>query len=955
MKISVILLADCASDVHPLLAELSRQGMLHPCLVVEADGAEYVLNEHGSNPVALREYLAGRAIEMVRVICLSLSGTPLTGQQTAIVAQLDQALSPVNIRVEKGSIVVPLAGTTVSQDAFMPYWNYNFLVEPKDMAGEDRFAPVDLTSPEKQVAVATATVSLCGGLWKWLDQSPIDNGRFRFTGEEESAAPYDGAQDNVRIRFLRTTTRMVDAGDVTTQAIMRAVGTGVQYPPPEGCLRHGDARVAVNEAVAQMVPPSGSSALGFCYTPRQLPPPPVQKRISPWEAIKRFFSELFTELRALPREMIEAQIDRLKLRVEGMVTSMTYGQDSVLKVSFSGEEATDVALDPARRAEAVSALPDVDPAPTSPSPQTWTGLSAIVLSMFDGAELTHDFGVRPVTWDGNRAVLTDPAALAHASLASDSRGELALSADELAALGVDPELGERAVSGTNAAGAEILLTSIDSRINPVATPVALPADQLVATPAAGAADAPDPSTAVTDLPPPVVIDEPTRATLTSLRDRIKEWRDERSETLVWKLASSIARQQDLAFRDLQSGSAELQELLKEIASFAELNRASRKRFLRKALLLVAFISLILSVFFVGWLVITAVSVLIWWICLVIGSLGFLVGMVLTARDRVRFKNRQRFLEERPHELMAKRQQAANEYRRLTSLYIQLQDWAEILALAVHRPLGSVRHESLTPWTTSVGALSFVSGKPTISEERNRKVTLTVAQYIASRGWLTKAFQHQRSFLLEEYASIAGGVAATNTTPEADNTTAQGVLARLPAQGESEELVILNPRSHFRRQFALGHAAHAYRRDQVAALEQAINIDGPTTLIASIECDVPGLTNPPRDAKEFLLPIVNWTKVPEFSEWLKPELRMSRLQTFSVVGASSELLDAPLAKIGTQMSLEPVDGRLTLASFRVDVSAAVRSADVPMCQPNIGIAGTAVTVEASDAPDEPEFG
>jgi hypothetical protein len=903
-KATVLLLDGSAAASIPLLRELSEQGMLHDFVVVDPDHKAFSVESGVISEVSMLSFLATRALQLVRLVRLSFDGRDVSSEDLDLTRRLEASLTPVGIQMETTSVVLPLDGQMVQEGAFPQYWNYNLLVHPVDMAGEAGFAIEPLTDSAKQITIATAFVALVGALWKWLDEGPLDGGSFR-SSEGSTAIAHDAGVLGARVRVVRATTRMVDAGDVAAQAVAWALAPGVQFPPPPGCVRHGEPRQAVQALASQLVPSTGDSTFGFTFRRFIEPKGPGRQNMSPLQAVILYLKSFWTELSKLPGEEVRRQIERLKKTVEDSIQNHTFGEDSSIKVSFSAPQRAEIALEASYRSEAVAGLYDIAPYNPPATPSVWSGFVATVLSLVDGGDTPPEFKVAAVQWANQRAVITDFGAIAHPTLANADGGAFVLTESDQEALGWVP--GEAVVRGVDAFGAEALRLRIDSI-------KAAAGNTAGSAPEGPAAESSDENAGGN------VVDAQ------KLRERLKKWVDERQSSLFWKVSEGLARQQQLALEDLSGTTDALESLRSEIANVEERETKSRRKFLRRAILVLialfaligaVVVSVLLALFSLVWIVVGAV----------VGLVGLLDAMRRTARERVQLKFHQRELISRPQVLMQRRTNAAHEFLRLSSLYQQYLDWAEIAAVAVHRPLGHIARRSEEPWATTSEALSFVSGVPSLDSERVRSATLSVLQHIARKGWLLRAYTSQRAMIVGDYERLAGGVQAADLTPESDNTDATSPIALLPGGDFREDVVLYAPRANLKRRHLEGGAANTYRTQLVRDLQGAVFADDQFGMITSVSCDIIGLNRPPRDARRFLNPVVEWTGVPPLTSLLSPRLLMRRPELKSIVGASDGLDPDLIASRVGETPVLPIPGRLTLAAFRLDVSDPIDLAEV----------------------------
>ena len=318
------------------------------------------------------------------------------------------------------------------------------------------------------------------------------------------------------------------------------------------------------------------------------------------------------------------------------------------------------------------------------------------------------------------------------------------------------------------------------------------------------------------------------------------------------------------------------------------------------------------------------------------------GAFRAARDRVRDKNRFLYLDRILPEVSARRDKAANEYRRLGYLYSQLQDWAVVISTALNRPLGEVEHHGVEPWRTNFGTYSFVSATPTFDESEMVRTALHVSQLIANVGWLARAFERQSAMISGEYLRRVGGVGGANRRPQDDNSLGDQVQTRVA--GPNGE--VLTPRVDFRNQYVHGRAADTYRGQLIGELATAIQSDDPASMISGVQCDIPGLNSPPsqpgraRTVAEFLAPVVEYSPGVQHLEDIvdASAIVSDGLAMRSVVGISA-VVPAKLRtdRVAT-IVVGPVRDRLTLAAFRLDLTDPVPPSKVSLISARVSSHG-----------------
>jgi hypothetical protein len=283
----------------------------------------------------------------------------------------------------------------------------------------------------------------------------------------------------------------------------------------------------------------------------------------------------------------------------------------------------------------------------------------------------------------------------------------------------------------------------------------------------------------------------------------------------------------------------------------------------------------------------------------------------------------------PATLFAKRQQAADEYRRLTSVYQQFVDWSNIICSTLHRPWGNTEPVEVPAWTTNTGVLSFSVGEAVVSQTELAAAALAVAQRVSTTGWLNGAFDERRRLWLEWYRQTTGGVAGLSATPEADASLSDSTVVHIPAALEMDELEVRRPRYQFMRSMVDGHFADEYRAAQFRSLRNDVERLDPARLIERVNADVPALDG--RDAQQFLKPPVENAAIPLFDHesCVVPRYRVQGGLTIDTWVGCSPALSVSVPANRTIFPVIELPDRFVLASFRLDVSAAIPAADCPL--------------------------
>lgn len=908
--LTVVYLAPRTGGVIDLITELSQVGMMRPIVLFDSELVATLVADGAASPIDFDVYTAESGIGYYRLIAFGLAGEPVQERILDEVERQTQRLTAVGATVIRISLTAAPHGEPIDHDAFPPYWNRNLVLESTDSAGEPNYPTLDLVDERRLLAVATSALALIGGSWAFLSGGPLDD-----------ADGTDGVANQARVRMIRSTTRVVDAGGIAAQAVSTALGTGVRLPPPPGCVRHGAPGAVLDDVVRLILPPSGDdSPLGFAY---RLPPPsgPSERHELTWiDAIKLYARELVLELKRLPYEALEQGLRTVRTRVGNAIQSNTFGPDSTIGVRFAQVDSVAL-LDQQQRIQEVASLPEIVRSMPPETPTVWTTLSALVLGLADGSEMPAGFVALPLEWGGTRGVVNDTTLLVSPDLATSDGGAFRLSAAEAKGLGWDGSH-EVVIAGNDPVAADAVLTRARSVLPPPIAKVEEPnvSDE---SSAQSTADQADEEHASAEQPP-------------SVAERLAEWVAAREGTLLWTLARRVAQEEQRALAELSAASSELGGVMAELTSAVESETQSRRRFRKRALFAIVAFFLWLALGVTGIVLSLVVSAITWAASMVVVGFIFVWTVFRLVRRRVREKFALRDRSNLPDRITKRRQHAADEFARLASLYAQLLDWATVYAYVLHRPFGERDNMSPDPWTTDFGALSFVSGRAHIDPEDVDAISLSATQYVARRGWATTALAWQRDLIVREYLQ-SGGAMGGGGEPEADNAVDQGIVARVVSQGR--EVAIYPPRRNLVTQISDGDAARRFRDQMFEALERVVAQHGPLNVISRVECDISGLNNPPRDVHGFLLPILRWAERPPFTS-VGAVRRVQGVEIESIVGLTSGVEPEGFEPVGSPVDVRPLVNRTTLVAFRLDLSEPLDLSDVDRIKSHHGAAGDA---------------
>jgi hypothetical protein len=662
-----------------------------------------------------------------------------------------------------------------------------------------------------------------------------------------------------------------------------------------------------------------------------MPPTPAPKALSPWAAIKAFCRLMVEELLPMARSKAMDWWTRAQLRVEDAVQRRTFGADSEIVVRLRRLDHVDRARIGEYRAQALDALPRLELDRPESMPRTWELLTATVLGCADGGTIPADAGkIRPV-FRGRDAVISDLTAIAHAELANPANRGFELSSGDLALLELDGPATGGAIGNVDAHMTAEMLSRLPHP-EPAASKGRASTDH--ATTQAGRA-----ATAHASTPDPRI----------DLANRLRAWAGQRQRTLLWRLADRLVAAQNHALDDLESTQTELDELNAEISRAGTELATSRRRFRRRSVLLALVVVALAALAVVGFAVLSFVAGLILLAVVTIALIPTVIAIMRLAAERVRLNHRLSNYASRPDALVQRRQHAASEYARLSSLYDQFQDWAPIVASAMHRPWGSSKPSSVEPWTVDTEVLSFVAGTPEFSQARMSRSAVGVAQRMRTAGWLGRAYSARRLHWLERYNDLTAQVTQAAQTPEADSSTRQEPLVQLDAHERFASTTVYSARVQFRRDFVSGAFADEYRSEQTARLRDLVHDDNPEDLIERVHSPIAGLDNDGcgRTVAEFLRPVVESIDVPSLSTFLSPWV-VDDASVKSIRGISSAVQSTTPAAY-KRLNVNGVEGRLVFAAFRLDVTKPLLPSETRLvveCRPE-----PAIGVETPDPSED----
>lgn len=928
MNRSILILQTGSDLVRDEIRALSQKGMIQELLILSDDLRPQRLVNGNLQEIDLFSYLAKLRLDRVRCIVMVSADQEVNPLVLELVEEIEGNQAPVGTKVDKYVIALPKDGEELNGEVFQPFWNYNLIIEPVDMAGEHGFARLPVKDDKKQAVIAASFGCFVGGLWKWLTESPFDNNGIR--SSVGNSAQYDPTG---QVRIVRLVTRLVDAGDVTMQAVSRAMSPGVQLPPPPGCVRESAPAQVIESLVGKFTDRQDPLGLGLAYRLHPgLPVPEVEKK-GLIAYLTAFFNELVEELRRMPESFIDKQIAVAKARVAHYVATKTYGEDSQIQLDLStisqkdGQDIGQSIRDGIVRLH--SGRSDV------PSPETWHGLAQVIFALIDGSDPSRVKNLELPSGVDGRRVITDPKHFAPEDILDASRGYLAT--DFLAREDLD-----------SLHWSEEVIRSFDAQRYDAVLKLVVKDDEnekqgINALSSSKEASSKTPK----DSPKDASTDQPSRA---AAKKKMSKWLGNRSNTLLWKLAEGLAKQLQRSEEDFVNLSTLVTQQVEVIQAREQESRLGRRKFRKRLWVLLILLLVTVAGGLVGFFVLPVFGVLVGFGFLVLGLMSSLVMIYRTAKSRVRQRHLNNEAATRLQSLLDLQEHALSESARLASLYQQYLDWAEVYALTIWCPLGSSSITGVEAWASDSNCLSLVSGVPIISDAKTKAMTVKAMQLLARRGWLNSIYQRRREMTVASYEELFHLTDEEISPPEIDCDSSTQSNYFVPSTIGSETIQISAPRRFLLESFRVGRFADDVRESEVRAIKESGFQKDLVTVVDHVECEIPGLSDPRRSVEEFLRPIVEWDEIPDFSALLVPERQVQGLEVRSAVGASAFLVpDGSEA-----LTLDPLDDRVTFGAFRLDISAPILIEETTICR-SFGVQADRSDSNGEADSDFPEFG
>ena len=409
MKVTVLIpRTESDIEVADILKRFVSTGLMRPFILYDLpDQGIWIDKSENPEYSSFNNLIAEiEGCDLIRYIFYTASSEPVDPEYTSGVAEMRRTMSRRDLRTVFGGVYTCQSDEQLSTELFGAhnrYFDYNLVVPPEDSLGEKNSPVLSIKSTSRRDEILANTLGTVGGLWWWIDVTPIDS------------MQHAGEGDLQRVRLAKTTCRMTKSKDLVTEVIYNVLsGDGKRLLPRE-CVAHGQPQRAIDELHQALVPVGRVSPIGFSYRPFKRPEPPEKTRLGVLQALRLFGRELVTEMRnvlaSVPQTLMatfKRRIRKIEKGVERVVTDQTFGSDSRIIVGVSDTTDVSLMMDQATRCRELDQLPDLGNFRAYPTPKVWSTLTAMLISAADGGETPEALSPwKGLEWHDQRAVIED--------------------------------------------------------------------------------------------------------------------------------------------------------------------------------------------------------------------------------------------------------------------------------------------------------------------------------------------------------------------------------------------------------------------------------------------------------------------------------------------------------------------------------------------------------------------
>lgn len=387
------------------------------------------------------------------------------------------------------------------------------------------------------------------------------------------------------------------------------------------------------------------------------------------------------------------------------------------------------------------------------------------------------------------------------------------------------------------------------------------------------------------------------------------WLSGRSGSLLWRVGQSILTGLMNARADL-SNSLMLLENKPQIAN--QINDAQLKfgRWTRRGV----FIFILLIAASIASIVLTPLPLLLFVGFLVFYFSGFVVKLLLLAREIVRAQYKLRLMVDEYERAYARARHDVGEIVRISSVRDQFEDWQIVIREIVHMPFG----QEIGFSTGRVGLddverpPALVLGKSRPDDAQKMQLFLSARRQTIHAGWLTEIMDIVKDEWKADYANARMTTQADNIVPESDNAPSASIVGKRPLSDQD----VYYPRTDFRMKIKSGELQKklvSKKAEQVADDLRRTSLD---QLLAHVEVNGLGSALSGMRVSEFLagLSMPSEDPVAYPSDLISDKYPHKRVfypgDTLPPAGS----MNADTGQIQVQPGIE-----LTAASWRVELS------------------------------------
>jgi len=879
-RISVILVHSGAVRFREQVYAASRRGLLRKLVLVDELEQYELVDSDKKRSINLFEYLSQQQISDLHLLAVRFGSSQVridAKTEYQLAETLRTRLQLVQSTFTAGTLSLMSEGDPLDIGHFQATWKYNLLISPEDWAGQPGFLAANLKDSDYE-DLAFASASVVTSSWNWIDGSVHEN----FVSKVV-------VTDSV-VRMARIVLRIIDAGDLAVRITSAALDQSGMWPVPQGCMFHPDPRAFVAEKTDEIV---SSTSINFLFkTLEGAPDLGGGKPIGLREVIKLFFKMLGSAIIGQALKIVNDTKMKAKHFVEDLAQDLTFGHDSEVLVRLGGKpRPEDGLVSTGAKLGIVSSLPKLRPLSPQPTPETWSSFVAQVLGTFDGGEESI---VTSNSKGETKLVLSDRTFVAYNPHEEDS--ELTLTIEEIESLGMhsDTNLSIRYADPMTLGDLEAILKSAeDSQSNKSTSDGSKPG---------------------------------LKESRARVRKKIEYFKSKREHTLVWRIGKRLHDEVNFAlgaWLDSEKLLVGLGDVInEEVAALEKSAKKIKKRQIITALILFVLAALVAVLFILA----TVLLAVIAFGFLVTYLISSVVSFIKLAREQVRHENRIKAAMSLPEYLMRTRVHCHQEYVRLTSMYEQYLDWAEVVGSVIYQPFGGNQISDVAePYETISDVTCFVVGTPDMNNEAIVGEKQKLRRNLVKRGWLTSLVLQMEQSWKPRYARISGQQVDEVQRPEADAAIqmySQYVISDDDSDG------ITTPRQHFKREVMSGLLSAQLRLAVEESMRQVLRAGDPTRLLGNVGCKIEGLNN--SSPTDFLLPPILMSPLPGFDAFIRRDVVGSDglVQAVSYGLAALTNFEEPVDDVSrTRIAVAPVDERFVLAGFRLDLSREMNPGDV----------------------------